>query len=155
MIACNDGSTKGFVMTEQERANAFVTVLTKLTLGNVALGLALAAGGVLVWGQIYEVKAGAVTLLIAVIVGSLLVAMGAAMWSKLEAMQLSADARWQAQVNILQTEIDDIRPQLAACLARDLAAQERDRAAQARMSALEKKLAALNGRVSDFGDLGG
>ena len=142
-------------MTEQERANALVTVLTKLTLGNVSLGLALAAGGVLVWGQIYDVKAGAVTLLIAVIVGSLLVSMGAAMWSKLETMQASADARWQAQVTILQKEIDAIRPQLAACLARDIASQERDRAAQARMNALEKKLTVLGGRVSDFGDLGG
>lgn len=156
-------------MTEQDRANALVAVLTKLTLGNVALGLALAAGAVLVWGQVYEVKAGATTLLVAIIVGSLLVSVGAAMWGKLETMQLAADTRWQRQVDALQVEIDDMRKradegavdraqlhkQLAACLERDIASQERDRTAQARMGALERKLSALGARTSDFGDLGG
>jgi hypothetical protein len=156
-------------MTEQDRANALVTVLTKLTLGNVALGLALTAGAVLVWGQVYEIKAGAVTLLVATIVGCLLVSIGATMWSKLEAMQMSADARWQQQVDALHLEIEDMRKradegavdraqlhkQLAACLERDLASQARDRVAQKRMAEMEKKLATLGERSSDFGDLGG
>lgn len=149
-------------MIEQERANALVTVLTKLTLGNVALGLALGAGAVLVWGQVNDMKAGAITLLGAIIIGSLLVSIGSAMWGKLESLQTASDTRWQRQVDALQVEIDsmrkagdegradraDLRDKLAAC-------EARDRATQARMSRLEKQITLLGGRTSDFGDLGG
>jgi len=149
-------------VTEQERANAFVTVLTKLTVGNVALGLALAAGAVLVWGQIYDVKAGATLLLGAIAIGSCFVAVGAGMWTKLEAMQLASIEHWRDTVNDLKAEVEEMRrradegakdrvelhAKLAAC-------ETRDRASQARMSRLEKQLEQLGLPTSDFGDFGG
>ena len=125
-----------------DRAEQVGKFLAGLTVSRVALGIALAAGGVFVYVQIADSTQYSPTWLGAVGGVALGVSIGAAVWAKMEQLQAKTVALLENRIMGLEADVGDVRRQLEACL-------ERDRAMVQRLNVIDEHM-----RNSDFGGLG-
>lgn len=146
-------------MSIEDNAKAATGFLASLTVPRVALGIALMAGVLLLWHHFQSPTADDRLLVIEIGLGAILLAIGAAVWSKIEGIwkdraedleervkALTADvASLHAQIEEMAQERAEIKAQLAACL-------ERDKQNLARIAKVNERLDAQQ-RSSDFGGL--
>ena len=143
----------------EDNAKAASGFLAALTVPRVALGIAFAAGALLLWHHFQSPTADDRLLVIEIGLGAILLSIGAAVWAKIEGIwkdraedletrvkALTADvAVLHAQIEEMAAERAEMKAQLAACL-------ERDKQNVSRIAKVNERLDAQE-RHSDFGGL--
>ena len=139
-------------MTAEEKASAIGKFLDGLTIAKVATASAFAAALVAIGGEYIGIKNASPIFLTAFCVGMLLLAIGSAMWAKLEAAQSAVIAQWRDTVLDLKTRVTHLEGMLEETNLALQACLDRDRRNQQAIHALDKKID--RNIASGFGDLG-